>query len=53
MVLNRSRILGLLLVLAGALAVVVGVGLLSVPAAVILAGVLVASLGASFLVEVR
>jgi hypothetical protein len=51
--LTRSRILGILLVLAGAALGVIGVALFSVPLAVVLAGVLVAAIGISLVIEVR
>ena len=50
---SRSHLLGLLLVLAGAVTVTVGVALFSIPAAVVLAGLLVAAFGVSLLIEVR
>ena len=51
--LTRSRLLGILLVLAGAVAIVAGVALFSIPAALVLAGSLVAAVGLSLVVEVR
>jgi hypothetical protein len=50
---TRSRILGALLVTAGAVVITVGVGLFSVPLAVVLAGSLIAGLGLSLVIEVR
>ena len=48
-----SRILGIFLVLAGAVLGVIGVALFSVPLAVVLAGVLVVAVGLSLAIEVR
>jgi hypothetical protein len=48
-----SRLLGILLILLGAVAVIVGVGLFSIPLAVILAGILTVVLGLSLAIEVR
>jgi Na+-translocating ferredoxin:NAD+ oxidoreductase RnfA subunit len=48
-----SRILGILLVLVGAVVIVAGVALFSVPLATVLAGALVAAFGLSLAIEVR
>ena len=50
---TRSRFLGILLVLVGAVVIVAGVGLFSVPLAVVLAGSLLAGLGLTLAIEVR
>lgn len=51
--LTRSRLLGIVLILAGGVAIIAGVALFSVPAALVLAGALVAVVGLSLLIEVR
>ena len=51
--LTRSRLAGALLIVCGAVLLVIGVGLFYPPAAVIIAGLLVAALGLSLTIEVR
>ena len=50
---TRSRILGVVLIAAGAILAIVGVGLFSVPIAIVLAGLLIVGVGFGLLVEVR
>jgi len=50
---TRSRILGVVLIAAGAILAIVGVGLFSVPLAVVLAGALIVAIGLSLVIEVR
>jgi hypothetical protein len=50
---TRSRILGAVLIAAGAILAIVGVGLFSVPIAIVLAGLLIVGVGFGLLVEVR
>jgi len=50
---TRSRILGVVLIAAGAILAIVGVGLFSVPLAVVLAGALIVGVGLTLVIEVR
>ena len=50
---TRSRILGVVLIAAGAILAIVGVGLFSVPRAVVLAGALIVGVGLTLVIEVR